>query len=167
MRVLWLLPVVLAADCEETSLLRLPGWTSGRDLAYVAPAEALNLTDALRLNVLGVVPSFGKEAYITLLHNKARLSIERSKKRPLRRQDQQLWKWFRWNKLYCSGPNRSHLAELAVVHTPFTLNLLCPWPSQESSLGNYEVFLEDAAGKAEMSIQQFVDMPRMNSPSMR
>ena len=62
-------------------------------------------------------------------------------------EDPQLWKWFKWNKLYCSGENRSHLAQLSVVHTPFTLNLLCPWP-QEASVGRYEVFLEDASGKA-------------------
>ena len=73
MLVPWLLPLVASQCVDESSLLRLPTWRSARDLASVSPSEPLKLSEALQLQVLAVVPSFGKEAYVTLLHGKVPL----------------------------------------------------------------------------------------------
>ena len=137
--------VVCIAHREETSLLQVSKalrWQSPRDLAIVPPEQKISLTADLELSFFSVVPTFGPDGnYIALLHYFSRPIISHL-------EDPK-------NGLYCSGANRAHLIPLRLVepghdvnNRSHGMNFFCDWPAEEAHLENFEVYLEDARGRA-------------------
>mmetsp|Transcript_53112 Transcript_53112/g.99554 ORF Transcript_53112/g.99554 Transcript_53112/m.99554 type:complete len:498 (-) Transcript_53112:48-1541(-) len=110
-----------------------------RQLATVTPPQPMHLSSKnIRLQFLSAVPTFGSVAnYIALIHP----------------YDQSLWDTLKDFKLYCSGPNNTHPAEMRIwgggpqAHYPHIIVWHCDWPKEEANAGSYEVFIKEANGK--------------------
>ncbi|CAK9066415.1 unnamed protein product [Durusdinium trenchii] len=140
-----------AAEREELLLLQSKSsrtertkstWHSEWDLARIPGEQKIPLGEELELSFFSVVPTFGQDGnFIALLHFNSWKIAEYLK-------DEK-------HRLFCSGANRSHVTPLRVYgprrnvsEEKHGLNFLCDWPAAEAHLERFEVFLEDATGKA-------------------
>eukprot|EP00435_Cladocopium_sp_Y103_P015286 s467_g3.t1 len=124
-------------------------WPSSRDLAKLPAIKKLFWTPeeghTYELLFFSAIPSFGDDGnYIALLHDLWTDSnpddfLLALKKFPM----------------YCSDAERKHKSQLTVYGwdhgekgTQVTVNFLCPWPESDKDREKFEIFLEDASGKA-------------------
>mmetsp|Transcript_14752 Transcript_14752/g.32558 ORF Transcript_14752/g.32558 Transcript_14752/m.32558 type:complete len:563 (-) Transcript_14752:121-1809(-) len=124
-------------------------WASQRDLAKLGPVKKFFWTPeenhTYEFLFFSAIPTFGDDGnYIALLHDLWADSnpddfLLALKKFPL----------------YCSGADRKHKSPVTAYGwdhgekgTQVSVNLLCQWPESDKDLEKFEVFLEDAKGKA-------------------
>lgn len=111
-------------------------WRSTRDLASVSLSRQMkvHMDDMdLELQFLSAVPVFGHQAnYIALIHNTTGA----------------LMKYMNNHSFFCTGPNRSHRAELRLSRSWRVFTIFhCDWPKEDAMTGEYEVFLELPTGE--------------------
>jgi len=124
-------------------------WKSERDLAMVGPVKKLLWTPVENLTYellfFSAIPTFGKDGnFIALLHD---LWTDSN--------PEDFFQALKQYPLYCSGANGAHKSPLHVYSwehgergTQVSVNFRCNWPSKERHQDSFEVFLEDAHGKA-------------------
>lgn len=141
-------------ECDVDSMLQVnsieqkeaarghPGgsWQSPADIASLPRPKTIYLMEKVELTIISAVPTFGPDGnFITLIREPVLVSQDHTASNAL---EAYLLK----NTIYCTGPKRSH--RVLLRWSPAKVNLFCDWPAEEAKETKFEIFLEDAAGKA-------------------
>lgn len=141
-------------DCDVDSFLQvnsveqsedtdgMPGgsWQSPADIASLPRPKTISLTEKVDLTIISAVPTFGSDGnFIALIREPILVSQDHTASNALE-------SYLLRTPVFCTGPNRSHRARLRL--SPARINLFCDWPAAEAKERKFEIFLEDAAGKA-------------------
>eukprot|EP00435_Cladocopium_sp_Y103_P009953 s3786_g2.t1 len=139
------------SDCDVDSFLQVtsmeqtpqsPGgsWQSPADLASVPRPQRFSLQAKVDLTIISAIPTFGADGnHIALVPDPVLRGGDHTASDALEA-------YLQKNPISCTGPGGSHRAQLR--WTPAHTYLLCDWPAQDAQKVKFEVFLEDAKGKA-------------------
>eukprot|EP00438_Fugacium_kawagutii_P013970 Skav202198 [mRNA] locus=scaffold191:101617:103047:- [translate_table: standard] len=105
--------------------------------------QKVTVCKTLDISIVSAVPVFGKhESYIALITESSDPNAA-PLWRPVRRGQLKRWKELSEQKLFCSGPHRSHVSRIKYHGSV----LICPWPPEEWQRNFFDVHLEDAEGR--------------------
>lgn len=109
-------------------------------LASVPRPKTISLMENVELTIISVVPTFGPDGnYITLIREPVLVSQNHSASDAFEA-------YMLKTPMYCAGANSSH--RVLLRWSAAKVHLFCDWPKEEAKETKFEIFLEDAAGKA-------------------
>lgn len=140
----------IESDCDADSFLQVnsveetspasSSWQSPADLASLPRPQRFSLTEKVGLTIISAIPTFGADGnHIALVPDPVLRGGDHTASDALE-------DYLHQNPIFCTGPGGSHKAQLQ--WTPAHTYLLCDWPAKEAKAVKFEVFLQDAKGKA-------------------
>lgn len=141
----------IGSDCDADSFLQVnsveetpqrPGgsWQSPADLASVPRPQRFSLKEKVDLTIISAIPTFGADGnHIALVPDPVLRGGDHTASDALEA-------YLKQSPVFCTGPGGAHKAQLQ--WTPAHTYLLCDWPKKDAQAVKFQVFLQDAKGKA-------------------